>query len=111
MARESFVVVSVFVLLVSSLLAGFPLPRGHASQGTVEQSNPDISPQQSSIASVDNSSAFAPVIANVQVRYPNDEPMPDAMVTAINQEYHFRCNEQTNASGWVILRAMVGMCS
>jgi len=68
-------------------------------------------PDQGSAASLDNSSAFAPVIANVQVLYPNDEPMSDVVVTAINQEYHFRCNEKTNASGWATLKAIVGMWS
>ena len=67
-----------------------------------------LPPHQSSIASTDDNSTFAPVVVNVQVRYPDDEPMSDVMVVAINHEYYFRCNEKTNASGWVTLRAMGG---
>jgi parallel beta-helix repeat protein len=39
--KKSVMVLSVFMLLASSLLVGFPLSRVNSSQGTVEQSNPN----------------------------------------------------------------------
>lgn len=53
-------------------------------------------------------SSFLPVVANVRVLYPNDEPMSDVFVVAINHNYFFRYSELTNGTGWVTFRIMPG---
>lgn len=55
-----------------------------------------------------NELSFRPIIADVRALYPDDKPMSDAIVVAINHEYYFRQSERTNASGWVTFKAMPG---
>ena len=55
-----------------------------------------------------NTELFTPIIAKVQVLYPDNQPMSDVVVVAINHEYYFRYIQKTNASGWAIFRVMPG---
>lgn len=58
--------------------------------------------------SAHNASSFLPVVVNVRVSFPDDEPMADAVVIGINHEYCFRESGRTNSSGWVTLKAIPG---
>jgi len=64
-----------------------------------------------STTAISNGSAFAPIIANVQVLYPNSTPMSGVVVVAINHEYLFRYDKQTNETGWAIFRTVPGKWS
>lgn len=69
---------------------------------------PDYSLPSSKIINHSNTESFAPVIAKVQVLYPDNQPMSDVSVVAINHEYYFRYSQRTNTSGWAIFTAMPG---
>lgn len=68
----------------------------------------NLLPRHSIIPHAYNESSFTPVVANVCVLYPDDQPMSDVTVVAINHEYYFRYSERTNATGWAAFRAMPG---
>jgi len=64
--------------------------------------------RQSLMHSVNNECSFLPIVVNICVLFPDDQPMTDATVVGINHEHYFRHSERTNASGWVIFKAMPG---
>ena len=94
------IILLCYFLLVSLLVQTSAIDAGQTTgNGQLAQNVPRLYQDESS---------FLPIVVNVRVLFPDDQPMTDVTVVTINHEYYFRHSERTNSTGWVTFRAIPG---